>query len=129
MYEQREGQGSLWKNNYKEKENQPDLKGTVLINGQLYEVAAWKRQTQSGEQFFSLKVAPKTQQGAPAQVAAPAAPAPTSPGYTPQPGQQAPGYNPQPQPQQAPPYYQGAQGPYPPMPAQANPPYGQPVKM
>lgn len=43
-YVHKEGSGSLFKNNYKEKENQPDLKGTMTgLDGKEYEVASTLR--------------------------------------------------------------------------------------
>lgn len=53
-YEQKEGQGALFPNDKKGNENAPDYKGTVLINGQLTEIAAWKKQGAKGE-FLSIK--------------------------------------------------------------------------
>lgn len=53
-YEHKEGQGSLFKNE-KQNDRQPDFKGTILINGTTYEIAAWGRTSQKGEQYFSLQ--------------------------------------------------------------------------
>ena len=95
-YEHKEGQGSLFKND-KQNDRQPDFKGTIMIGGTTYEVAAWSRTSQNGREYLSLQAslprqtdgvqqggyqskpayqAPRPQQ--PAQAAAePAAPAPT----------------------------------------------------
>lgn len=54
-YELKEGQGSLFKNN-KVSEKAPDCKGSVLINGQLYEIAAWKRESERAGAWLSLSV-------------------------------------------------------------------------
>jgi|TARA_R110002020_G_scaffold176347_3_gene368569 hypothetical protein len=55
-YVHKEGSGSLFKNNYKEKENQPDLKGTMTgLDGKEYEVAAWYGKTKAGDDKLSLK--------------------------------------------------------------------------
>lgn len=40
-YEQREGSGSLFKNDRKEQPNHPDYKGSALIGGVEYWVSAW----------------------------------------------------------------------------------------
>ena len=53
-YEHKEGQGSLFKNE-KQNDRQPDFKGTILIGGMTYEVAAWERTSQKGEQYFNLQ--------------------------------------------------------------------------
>ena len=55
-YEHKEGQGSLFKNE-KQNDRQPDYKGTILINGVTYEVAAWERTSQKGMQYLSLQAA------------------------------------------------------------------------
>lgn len=54
-FEHKEGQGSLFKND-KQNDRQPDYKGTILINSISYEIAAWKRTSQKGEQYLSLQV-------------------------------------------------------------------------
>lgn len=55
-YEHKEGQGSLFKNE-KQNDRQPDYKGTILINGATYEIAAWERTSQKGVQYLSLQAA------------------------------------------------------------------------
>jgi hypothetical protein len=53
-YELKEGQGSIFPNNYKEKPSQPDHKGTILLDGVLYEIAGWLKESANGNQFMSL---------------------------------------------------------------------------
>lgn len=53
-YEHKEGQGSLFKNE-KQNDRQPDYKGTILIGGVTYEVAAWERTSQRGSKYLSLQ--------------------------------------------------------------------------
>lgn len=53
-YVYKEGQGNLFKNE-KQNERHPDYKGTILINGVTYEVAAWERTSQKGVQYLSLQ--------------------------------------------------------------------------
>lgn len=70
-YEHKEGQGSLFKNE-KQNDRQPDFKGTILIGGITYEVAAWERISQKGEKYFSLQSSlprerPATRPSQPAQ--------------------------------------------------------------
>ena len=53
-YEHKEGQGSLFKNE-KQNDRQPDYKGTIVIAGKTYEVAAWERTSQRGTSYLSLQ--------------------------------------------------------------------------
>lgn len=53
-YEHKEGQGSLFKNE-KANDRQPDFKGTIVIGGVTYEVAAWKKTARSGKEYMSLQ--------------------------------------------------------------------------
>lgn len=55
-YELREGQGTLFKNDKREKDSQPNARGEALIDGVLYEVAAWTKEGRKGKfQFLSFK--------------------------------------------------------------------------
>ncbi len=58
-YEMREGQGSLFVNDRKETENQPDYKGSCLIQGQECWIAGWKKQSAGGKNWMSLSIQPK----------------------------------------------------------------------
>lgn len=52
--------GALFKNEYKEKDSQPDYKGPFTgPNGEEMEVAAWLRESKAGKKFMSVKVSPK----------------------------------------------------------------------
>ena len=54
------GSGSLFKNSYKEKPNQPDYKGTITLpDGSEKELAGWKGTTQSGDVKLSIKISDK----------------------------------------------------------------------
>lgn len=64
--------GSLFKNENKTKETQPDYRGDAMVNGEKVEIAAWLKTAKSGKKYMSLnfqeprqredkpKAAPKT---------------------------------------------------------------------
>lgn len=52
-FQHKEGQGSLFKNDRKEKANQPDWKGTGLYKGEVVEISAWIKENAKGK-FLSL---------------------------------------------------------------------------
>ena len=54
MAEQRDNSGVLFRNTYKEKDSQPNAKGTAMVDGVLYEVAAWTKRDKNGDPFQSL---------------------------------------------------------------------------
>jgi len=50
------GKATLFINNYKKEDNQPDMKGSgTTLDGKQIEIAAWKGQTQSGDTKLSLQ--------------------------------------------------------------------------
>ena len=51
--------GRLFKNDRKEKETHPDLRGSINIEGKDYWIKAWKKDAKSGVKFLSLAVNPK----------------------------------------------------------------------
>ncbi len=56
-YEMRAGSGSLFKNDRKEKETHPDLKGKVMLpNGEVRWLSAWKKTTGAGAAWLSISV-------------------------------------------------------------------------
>lgn len=62
-YEMRVGSGSLFKNDRKEKETHPDLKGKVMLpNGEVRWLSAWKKQTGAGAPWLSISVGELVQQ-------------------------------------------------------------------
>lgn len=52
-YEQRDNSGTLFKNDRREKDTQPNARGSALIDGVEYEVSAWTKQGRNGP-FQSL---------------------------------------------------------------------------
>ena len=57
-YEQKDGQGSLFKNPKDGVETRPDYKGSATIDGQQYWVSGWIRDGEKGK-WMSLKIEPK----------------------------------------------------------------------
>ena len=53
-YEHREGSGSLFRNELKDSEKQPDYRGTLMVAGKVWEIAGWKKEGKKGT-FLSLK--------------------------------------------------------------------------
>jgi hypothetical protein len=58
-YEQREMSGSMFVNNRKDKENQPDRQGSALIEGVEYWISGWIKEGQNGK-WMSLAFKRKT---------------------------------------------------------------------
>lgn len=54
-YTQKEGQGSLFKNDRKSSPAQPDMTGTAMVNGKEMRVAAWSKEA-NGKKYLSLKL-------------------------------------------------------------------------
>ena len=67
-YEMKEGSGSLFKNDKRETEQHPNMKGSALIGGVEYWVSGWTKATKGGDKWVSLSFQPKKK----------AAPAPSS---------------------------------------------------
>ncbi len=59
-YEHKEGQGSLFNNDRKEKETQPDLSGKIMVNGKLHWIAGWNKEGAKGS-FISLSIGKEVQ--------------------------------------------------------------------
>jgi hypothetical protein len=57
-YELREGQGSLFVNDRRQNDTQPTHTGTARLAGQMWRLAAWCRETNSGARVLSLKFTP-----------------------------------------------------------------------
>lgn len=57
-YERKDGDGTLFKNDRKEKETHADYQGSILINGVDYWLNAWIKDGKNGK-FMSLSARPK----------------------------------------------------------------------
>lgn len=66
-YELKEGQGSLFKND-KQNDRQPDFKGSILIGGTTYEIAAWNKTSRNGLSYMSLQASLPRERGGEPQV-------------------------------------------------------------
>lgn len=66
-FEQRNNSGSMFRNDDKQSDNQPDYKGSALIDGVEYWVSGWDKRGRNGTDFISLSFRPKseTPQGKP----------------------------------------------------------------
>ena len=65
--------GVLFKNDRKEKDTHPNMKGSINVEGVEYWVSAWTKEGQNGK-FISLSLTPKEQTQTAAQVTQKAAP-------------------------------------------------------
>ncbi len=57
-FEPKDGKGSLFRNDKKEKETHPDYKGKIKVDGVLYWLSAWLNTKSDGEKYMSLGVTP-----------------------------------------------------------------------
>lgn len=64
-YEQKDGQGSLFKNDKDGVENRPDLKGSITIAGKQYWLSGWTKEGDKGK-WLSLSAQPKDERREPA---------------------------------------------------------------
>lgn len=63
-YEMKDGQGSLFKNDRRESENHPNLKGKIMIDGKLYWLSAWRKTGMNGApDWLSLAATPADKNG------------------------------------------------------------------
>lgn len=53
-----ESKGSLNKNGQKKADNHPDYRGFLRLNGIVYEIGGWVRQTSTGKQRMNLSIKP-----------------------------------------------------------------------
>lgn len=55
-YKHKTNRGSMFENDHKTKEQQPDFTGSVDVNGTIFWISAWKEMTQGGKKRLSLSV-------------------------------------------------------------------------
>jgi uncharacterized protein (DUF736 family) len=55
-YEAKPNTGTLWKNDRKEKDTQPDYRGDLDVDGRKLEISAWIKTKKDGSKFMSLSV-------------------------------------------------------------------------
>jgi uncharacterized protein (DUF736 family) len=55
-YEQKEGQGSLFRNDKKGNEKAPDYRGSIKVSNRTFTVAGWVKDAKNGSKFLSLKI-------------------------------------------------------------------------
>jgi hypothetical protein len=57
-YTQKEGQGSLFRNDKKNNEKSPEYTGSIMVNGREMRLSAWVKEGKSGK-FLSLQISEK----------------------------------------------------------------------
>lgn len=65
-FETRDNSGSLFRNNRREKDSQPNATGKALIGGVMHYVDAWTKTDKNGDKWQSLSFKPVTAVPAPA---------------------------------------------------------------
>lgn len=55
-YKHKTNRGSMFENDRKTKETQPDFTGSIDVNGTIFWLHAWKEMTQSGKKRLSVSV-------------------------------------------------------------------------
>lgn len=58
-FELKDGQGSLFKNDRKEKPGQPDYRGELKVDGEIMELSAWLKTSAKGTKWMSISMKPK----------------------------------------------------------------------
>ena len=59
-YQPKEGSGSLFKNNRKTADNQPDYTGSIMVNNKEHWLSAWVKEGAKGK-FFSVSIGQEKQ--------------------------------------------------------------------
>lgn len=63
-YQMKDGSGTLFKVLEKKNEKGPDYTGDCMIEGTVFRMAAWIRESESGRKYMSFKFEPKDEQAA-----------------------------------------------------------------
>lgn len=58
-YEQKDGQGSMFRNDKKTTDKHPDFKGSVTIDGRQYWLSGWIRNSERAGEWISVSAQPK----------------------------------------------------------------------
>lgn len=70
-YEQKDGSGSLFKNDERETEQHPLYKGSMTVGGVQYWLSAWLKESKNGKKYMSLSAQPKVERAKPVTKVAP----------------------------------------------------------
>lgn len=49
----KEGQVTIWKNDYKTADNHPEYRGGAMLDGQTYDIALWVGEAANGRKFMN----------------------------------------------------------------------------
>jgi len=63
-YQMKDGSGTLFKVQEKKNEKGPDYTGDCMIEGTVFRMAAWVRESESGRKYMSFKFEPKEEAAA-----------------------------------------------------------------
>lgn len=84
-YEYKEGKGSIFPNDYKTQDAQPDFRGKAMWKGEIIELSLWEGETQAGVKKFSVSISePRQKSATPQRVVSSEKPAAASRKFTPQ---------------------------------------------
>jgi len=61
-YQMKDGTGTLFKVQDKKNERGPDYTGDCMIGGEVFRMAAWIKESESGRKFMSFNFEPKEEQ-------------------------------------------------------------------
>lgn len=62
-FEHKENSGSVFKNDKKEKDSDPDYRGSALIDGTEHWVSGWINESNKGHKYLRLSFQPKDAKG------------------------------------------------------------------
>ena len=69
-YDHRDMNGTLFVNDYKEKDSQPDYRGDCKIHDEVLSISGWKKESSNGKIYLSLAFSVPREQSASAPPAA-----------------------------------------------------------
>ena len=61
-FEQKSGTFSIFQNDRKTKQMQPDRRGTANVGGVMYEISGWIREDKNGKKYLAGTIKPKGEQ-------------------------------------------------------------------